>query len=191
MLPNGNEWKSWNGLEKATYVANFLMPIALMITVIFSYLSWRESNLARINQNKFFSASNAPKLEVRSYFVRSSFPIWTMSLKNTGESTAFRVCVIVNTLGNDFTYENTCRDSEIFKNITVRKGETVELPLVPANDFEQNFGFIPRKTFMTKQEDYLPDDFSYYLITKISYYDAADNHMVELIPVSFQDESGN
>ncbi len=163
------------------------MPVALLITVLFSYLSWREANLARTNQDKFFTASNSPNLEAKAYFIRPSFPILTISLKNIGESTAYGVCITIVELGGDHVYRDTCQDDDVLKNIAIDKGELFEFPIIPANDFEEQVGLIPKEAMMTNQLDYLPDDYGYYLIAIITYYDITGTQKSELINIAFKD----
>jgi hypothetical protein len=65
MLPKKSEWKKWSSIEKASYLAQILVPFSLLITVIFSFLAWQESRRSFELQATLFQSQNSPNLSVK------------------------------------------------------------------------------------------------------------------------------
>lgn len=95
MLPEKWEWKRFSPLDKVTYIAQFLAPVALLVTVIFSYLGWQEARRSLEIQERMFTAQNGPRLQLSQVSVGQleEGPVLTFTLKNFGQSEARNVCV--------------------------------------------------------------------------------------------------
>src|ERR1035438_6403672 len=92
LVPDRSEWKRWSPLDRATYLAQISVPITLLATVIFSWMAWRESHVARIEQGKFFIAGSAPDLDlVEATISAETNGILAVKLRNTGGAPATRV----------------------------------------------------------------------------------------------------
>lgn len=89
MIPRTDQWKAWSPMEKVTYVAQVAAALALLPTVVFSWLSLREARLTREDQARYFQAEKAPVLELQSIELRDAMIIGTV--KNTGDSRANHV----------------------------------------------------------------------------------------------------
>ena len=85
MVPNEETWNSWSAFKKIEYVAHILATLALFLTVFFSWLTWKEANLARKEQYKFFFAQNAPIVEVEPLVLNNTL---LLMLKNNGKVVA-------------------------------------------------------------------------------------------------------
>ena len=86
MLPTRSHWQSWSPLEKTAYLAQIAAALALLPTVLFAWLSFREARLAREDQVRYFQAEKAPLLRLESLTERDGLLI--ANVVNTGESLA-------------------------------------------------------------------------------------------------------
>lgn len=142
MLPNRSEWKSWSTLEKVTYLAQFAASLALLPTVVFAWLSFREARLAREDQVRYFQAEKAPIVELQSLEVRGGVIVGTV--RNAGESKATQL-----------RYWYTISHPPKKCNITVavnaqetrvhvlERGQTAEFVLETSNDLIEKCGLRP------------------------------------------------
>ena len=64
MWPRLEEWRRWSALDKASYVAQLLAPVALVVSSVFSFLSWQEARQALEIQQRMFATQNGPLLEL-------------------------------------------------------------------------------------------------------------------------------
>lgn len=87
-------WSNWTPLEKATFVAQIAVPLALLVTVVFGYLSWREARLARDDQAQYFVAEKAPQVRLAHFALQNGLLIFELS--NEGDSPARQVLVDVD-----------------------------------------------------------------------------------------------
>lgn len=93
-----SRWKGLSGLERATYLAQVATVVALLVTVLFSYLGLRESRLAREEQRALFLAEKAPDVILTATSLIPGYLI--LSLKNEGESVATGVRLQIDTFGH-------------------------------------------------------------------------------------------
>lgn len=98
MLPKRTEWKKWGALNRATYLAQLLAPVSLIVASMFSYLSWREARHSSELQQTLFAAQNSPRLTLANVRVSSTAgkdpaPALLFALKNEGESDAQSACL--------------------------------------------------------------------------------------------------
>lgn len=61
---SGDAWRALDMTGKARYATQLMTTLALLSTVVFGWLGWREANRAREDQLHFFIALNAPDLQV-------------------------------------------------------------------------------------------------------------------------------
>lgn len=139
MLPRRNDWKSWSPLERATYLAQVAAALALLPTVVFSWLSLREARLTREDQAKYFNAEKAPLLELQSLEARDSFLIGVV--KNIGDSTANDLSFWYNVSNPKMKCSISVsvdeKDTQVQK---VERGQTAEFIFSGASDFSEKCG---------------------------------------------------
>lgn len=148
MIPNRIEWKSWTTLEKISYSAQFAAALALLPTVIFSYLGLKESRLAREDQAKFFLAEKAPRIEIKN--IRIDTGLLNVDLHNIGESTARNVD-LENFVFVQDKPKNVDSFNEVYKvvlkseskGINIGKNQVISIPLASILEIEKKLGYIP------------------------------------------------
>lgn len=126
MLPRVKEWRRWSTLDKATYLAQLLAPISLIIGSTFSFLSWREAHAAQEMQQRLFLAENGPNLALdRINLVPSGQGrAVALTFKNVGGSESRGLCTQFYA---DYVHpidQHQCDDSDPFANVKVRPGST-------------------------------------------------------------------
>lgn len=143
MIPKRTEWKSWSVLEKTAYVAQFAAALALLPTVMFAYLGWREARLARNDQAQFFLAEKAPHLEISG--INNAAGLLTIEFKNTGESVASNISMQLLIIDNDTGSVKNVPLLENQKDIpySVQKNQTLVMPVQSNIELEKILGFIP------------------------------------------------
>jgi hypothetical protein len=132
MIPSRNDWRNWDAMQKVTYVAQLLVPVSLMVTVLFSYLTWRESRIARELEKQLFAAQSAPQVRITGIFFPDTGggqrPMM-LGLKNEGDSTAEAVCVKVTGLfGPATVFWDSCADGS--GRLRLRKNEARAVPVL-------------------------------------------------------------
>lgn len=134
-------------MDKATYVAQILAPIALLVTVFFSYMSWRETRNALSIQERIFTAQNSPRLRlsfVETGLMEKGFSVG-LALKNFGDSDAKNLCVRI--FDREFQpLEKSClgaREGESTSTSTVAADETFPFLLNLTSPRFEPVGFIP------------------------------------------------
>ena len=105
-------WANMSALNKATFIAQLMAPLALLTTVVFSYFSWAEARRSAEVQQDMFAAQFAPKLDVtRALFgFGDEGAIVHLVADNIGGSAAYSVC-LETFVGIDQTglaFSNTC-----------------------------------------------------------------------------------
>jgi hypothetical protein len=172
MLPTRSEWKAWSTRQRVEYVAQFAVPISLLVTVIsllvtvvFSYLSWIEArksleltNAGLRQQQALFIAQNPPDFDITGVHVRDSTvgPLLFFSLKNTGDSALRSPCVVITRVDKpNYVPEpvsSNCDRKDSYANATLRKGEGVTYD-IPVNGYLR---FRPQQWKILKPEDAAP-----------------------------------
>lgn len=143
MLPNRTEWRSWSTLDKVTYIAQLAASLALLPTVVFAWLSFREAKLAREDQVRYFQAEKAPVVELLSLEVRDSMIIGTV--KNVGDSRASQ-------LSYWYTVSNPRKKCDITASVNEQKtqvpimerGQIAEFILEGIDDLPSKCGINPK-----------------------------------------------
>lgn len=99
MIPSKREWRDWTTFERANYIAQILVPVSLLVTVVFSYLGWRAALAALEIQKDLFQAQNSPRVEFASVAWNDDpmldSPILFIRIKNSGQSRADGICVTI------------------------------------------------------------------------------------------------
>ena len=116
--------------DRFSQLVSLISVAGLLCTVVFGYLSWRESRQARQELAAAFSAEKAPQLTlVSAHVLLGGF---SAEFQNTGESVALTVSA---TLTGRFTAGNTTQDakpSAAHSVASIRKGQTVTVPIQPS-----------------------------------------------------------
>lgn len=139
------EWSRWGSLNKATFIAQLLAPIALLATVVFGFLSWREAHLAFELQKRLFVAQSAPRLEVSAVTFTTdvaSEPVMVITLKNTGESDALHACFVTLEF-NSNKLGGTCAPSDTVGGWNIRRDASFTYLIPIRKILGQPFGFAP------------------------------------------------
>lgn len=126
MLPTAREWRRWSALDRATYLAQLLAPISLIIGSTFSYLSWREAHAAQEVQQRLFVAENGPNLAINtvSLVPSDAGKVVALTLKNLGGSDSRGLCI---EFFADYVRpidQSPCGKDSPFRNVLVRPGST-------------------------------------------------------------------
>jgi len=126
MLPKAKEWRRWSALDKATYLAQLLAPISLIIGSIFSYLSWREAHAAQEVQQRLFIAENGPNIEIDTINLTPSDggKVVALTMKNVGGSNSHGLCFQFYADYVKPIDSSPCDDKDPFSNILIRPGST-------------------------------------------------------------------
>ena len=148
MIPTKSDWKAWSVLERVTYVAQFAAAVALLPTVIFAWLGWREAQTARTEQMQFFIAEKAPDIEVTSI---KFFPVEAstngmamINLKNVGGSPATKLKMAAFKIGGHTPIRDTGSSSDFFRDrLKIDKGKEFPLPFLRVEELESHIGWKP------------------------------------------------
>lgn len=148
MIPTKSDWNGWSVLERATYVAQFAAALALLPTVIFAWLGWREARTARTEQMQFFIAEKAPDIEVTSIkflpVQTSDSGLITFYLKNVGGSPATKLQIAIFKIGSRTAIRDTASDTDFFHGrLTIDKGKEFPLPLLGVEEVASHIGWEP------------------------------------------------
>lgn len=135
MIPKLYEWRTWGALERATYFAQLIAPITLVVTSCFSYMSWVEAKSALTLQQKLFTAQNSPRINVSGAYIQSSgSDDHTLVINgiNDGESMAFNLCLTLER-HDETVWSSTCTAKDPI-GFSVHKGEewdaALPLPII-------------------------------------------------------------
>ena len=144
MLPKRSEWKSWSALDRVTYVTQLAAALALLPTVIFAFLGWREARLTRDDQIQFFLAEKAPQLEVSDISVATG--LLTIEFNNTGESLAKNIRLKLTVVDSKSGEVKSVPLLDILEKapLSVSKNHKIVLPVQSNIELEKIVGFIPR-----------------------------------------------
>jgi hypothetical protein len=162
MLPSPSKWKSWTPLERVSYLAQLATVLTLLVTAIFSFLSWREARLAREDQASYFLAEKAPNIKLKATSLLPGYVVF--HLKNEGESVARKIRFDVNTFGQQGITGKLERPREFDEEdtMTVRdigKGGEVQVRGVEIAAMEKVLGFTPTKyRLLADPESFTPQD---------------------------------
>lgn len=149
MIPSRQVWKSWSPLEKISYGAQFAASLALLPTVLFAYLGWREARISREDQTEFFLAEKAPRLEVKNIHIDTG--VLMVDIQNSGESLArdVRVTNIAAIVGGSIgsvTFDQLPKEfygADGHMNLVVAKNQSISVPLESTLEIEKKLGYIP------------------------------------------------
>lgn len=185
MIPSRQIWKNWSPMEKISYGAQFAASLALLPTVLFAYLAWKEARLAREDQTEFFLAEKAPRLEIKNIYINSG--ILKVDIHNSGESLARDVSVsnIVSVVGGSagsFTFDKLSKEiygEEQPWKIAIAKNQTISFPLETTLEIKNRIGFIPwdLQVSDSKGTD-LALDGTAPLIVNVTYHDVRDGKYI-------------
>ncbi|MGC4077932.1 MAG: hypothetical protein QM702_13070 [Rubrivivax sp.] len=142
MLPTRQQWNDWSPAERAAYVAQVAAALALLPTVLFAWLGWREARLAREDQAKYFAAEKSPRAEVSRVYNRDGWVI--AELTNRGDSIARNVEIEMSVTRPDGTILLGGRDSQPPAN-TLLKGESARSILLGTEALAEQLTFAPRE----------------------------------------------
>ena len=157
MLPRRTDWQSWSPMERATYLAQLAAALALLPTVVFSWLSLREARLARDDQARYFNAEKAPLLELQSLDVRGGLLIATV--KNIGDSAASDLSFWYNASSTPKKCSVTVSVDEKDTQVRiVERGQTGEFIFSYASDFSEKCGFNPKAYSLRLARTYSAND---------------------------------
>ena len=148
MIPK--EWKQWNSIEKATFIAQIATSAAFFGSSIFSYYSWQEAKGSREDQRAFFISEKRQIFKIsRSEKVigLEKTTSLNITLNNNGLSTAkiINMCVIGGQAtqgnrmffkpGDEFTClnDNVEKDENLFCQIDLRKTSQSDIDISNAN----------------------------------------------------------
>ena len=148
MLPNKNSWRSLSVAEKVSYIANLTVPVTLMVTIIFSYLAYREARLTREQEAVLFLAQNAPRVRVDSVEVDKDV-LWVNAM-NIGSSVAQKVCIVVFYLGERAEFANTC-DTGVYSNVSLQSDELRGIPVFSFHDKDLRFTRVPKEAIKREE----------------------------------------
>lgn len=161
MLPTPFEWKSWSALEKMTYVAQIAAALALLPTVVFSFLSLREARLARTEQVNLFMAEKLPEIEISDIWTSGN--IVTLELHNAGESLATETTVAVMVAIDPPDRKAVAGQKQLdLKPVpnkfgstppSIAKGRKQEFPIFFTTELEKLVGFRPSAIKMGSFKD--------------------------------------
>jgi hypothetical protein len=138
-IPDKKLWAEWTPLEKWTFLAQILVPVSLLVTVVFSYLSWHEARAAgeqakaaQLQERAFWIAQNPPQLELTGGQMLDSTvgPMLFLYMKNEGDSAARSPCAEIHSLTFKPDYQEhllttNCTPENPYANAMLRKGEGV------------------------------------------------------------------
>lgn len=180
MIPTKSDWKAWSVLERVPYVAQFAAAVALLPTVMFAWLGWREARIARTEQVQFFVAEKAPDLEITSTRILplSTSPdgIIMVTLKNVGASPATKLQAVVFTIGARTPIRDTSSSDDLLRDrLRIDKGKEFPLPLLRINELESHIGWKPDALRVFRLNDVL----------------ASNEQVVLLLSVQFEGPSGD
>lgn len=82
----GKQWRDWDLLQRSSFLAQCATAAALVVTVIFSWATWREANQARLDTAALYFAEKAPLIEVTGVVLDGDSV--RVMLRNAGESYA-------------------------------------------------------------------------------------------------------
>lgn len=154
MWPKRREWARWNALNKASYVAQLMAPVALVVSGVFSYLSWIEARRGLEIQERMFAAQNGPSLKVSSVQIGTVSDGRTalfVAIKNVGESDAVNMCFSI--LDFEMKYvADTCEHDGPFRSISVPKGEVFRYTLPIGDEQRRRIGFVPGSASVMPEE---------------------------------------
>lgn len=180
VLPTTDLWKKWNALDKATYIAQLSAPIALVVTVIFSFLAWQEAKIARKEQRDFFLSQNAPELVLSGARIVQTYKdtrVLTLEISNIGETTAHDICVQVFELIEYTMYADTCEEgAKLWNRFTIRGGRSESLPLVNVEQVEEGLGYIPSEAAIFSFGE-APEEFKTNILVSVNYVDPGGNQI--------------
>jgi len=146
MIPTPVEWRSWRALDKATYLAQLIAPVSLLVSSIFSYLSWTEARQAREAQEKFFTAEKGPKINVahaRMTTVSDGEKAVSLDLSNSGDTAAYDYCVSIT--DNDLKqFAGTCGQTGPIAHIGIDRRGSFPYTLPIRDDMQKVIGFVPK-----------------------------------------------
>lgn len=159
---------------------NFLQkvsaPIALIVTTVFSYLSWTEARHSSELQKSFFAAQNGPRIALSSAdFGRideTNERVVIMIIKNDGESEARSVCLTTKIGGTDTVLNDTCAVSDDRQGYELRKQDEQTYVLSLTEESLKLFGFNPVEVLYKNDAACSEDSKMAMLIVKFRYEDA-------------------
>lgn len=159
MIPGRQVWKTWSALEKISYSAQFAASLALLPTVLFAYLGWREARLARVDQTEFFLAEKAPRLEVKSIHLDTG--LLTIEIENSGDSLARDVhitntAVITGSAASSVTFDQLSKKlfgADGNQRMSVAKGQTISVPIESNLEIEKKLGYTPSGLKLSNPRD--------------------------------------
>lgn len=137
MFPKKIEWSSWSAIEKVTYIAQVLAPFSLLITVIFSYLSWQ-------TQLTIFKAQSSPHLTIGEPSIEKSTLVFPIT--NTGGSEATGVCVDLHEVPLIERLDKKCLGS-------VQPGSTKEYELEVNEKFKKIIDYTPNSIGFVRSDN--------------------------------------
>lgn len=150
MIPNSVEWRSWKALDKATYLAQMIAPISLLVSSIFSYLSWTEAREARQVQERFFTAEKGSKVNVvssRMTTVSDQSKAIVFDVKNLGDAAALDYCISI--MINDLKqFAGTCGDSGPISHIAIERHSSFPYVLPVIDKVRAAINFIPKNCLL-------------------------------------------
>ncbi|RRN64698.1 hypothetical protein [Caulobacter sp. 602-1] len=143
MWPKLEEWRRWSALDRASYVAQLLAPVALVVSSAFSFLGWQEARRALEIQQQMFASQNGPLLELVGAEFRSDVRgNLVMQVKNIGASDALSVCSSLVHWGHEWA-DNSCGPNFTPTGaISIKRGRSLGL-VEEVGILESAIGFKP------------------------------------------------
>jgi hypothetical protein len=197
LFPNKKEWANWTALEKATFVSLIIAPLSLLVSGLFSYLTWKEAKSSAEIQLRLFVAQNAPRIEIsgtRVYEIDNGTTpsgIWAVELTNSGKSEAYSICMSMLIVPETSSFDNTCdRDNSPLQLLQLKPSEQFELDLWTTFLLSEKIGFIANKATFYSGEDQIVnyDEKDIQLILFVSYQDVIGNIYTESKTVILEPE---
>lgn len=128
MWPRLEEWRRWSALDKASYVAQLLAPVALVVSSVFSFLSWQEARQALEIQQRMFATQNGPLLELVGAELRPDVGNnLIFQVKNVGASDALSVCSALVHWGHEWRQDNCGPNFSPKGDVSIKRGQSIGL----------------------------------------------------------------
>jgi hypothetical protein len=155
MTPFRRLVQEWFPKERVEYLAHVATLFALVVTVAFSWLAWREARQARLDQAEHFIAEKAPRLEVIRAV--SSFGMLYVDVRNTGDSVlrglGYEALVQVPTMN---ATKSNRREERFEGKMAIQKAATLPVRILPLRDLQSLIGYAPASIEVVNDLGQLP-----------------------------------
>ncbi len=138
MFPTRKEWRAWSSFDRIAYISQLAAALALVPSVVFTWMTWREARLLRQDERAMFLSEKAPQVVVGRLYIEDDR--LKVDVSNDGESTAkdVRLAVFFDGKGNQLVRFETSSDlvasfpkypDEKYKGFNIRKGDSKSITI--------------------------------------------------------------